>query len=154
MRLGFLRRIDGYDAPFEPGRTVTMREGKDVALLATGGCVTSALAASEALAADGIGASVVNVHTLKPLDRAAVESIAREIGRIVTVEEHSILGGLGGAVAEVVAELGVGRLARVGVRDVFCTEIAPYPELLRIHGIDADGIARAARALLGGSAAR
>jgi transketolase len=129
-----------------------MREGKDVALFATGGCVASALEAREALAAEGIEARVVNVHTLKPLDRVAVETAARETGRIVTVEEHSILGGLGGAVAEVMAELGVGRLARVGVRDVFCTEIAPYPELLRIHGIDAEGIARAARALLSAAA--
>jgi transketolase len=148
IRLGFLHSIKGYDAPFELGRAVTMREGKDVALFATGGCVASALKASEALSADGVEAKVVNVHTLKPLDRDAIESAARRIGRIVTVEEHSILGGLGGAVAEVIAELGVGRLARVGVRDVFCTEIAPYPELLRIHGIDADGIAKAARALL------
>jgi transketolase len=151
IRLGFLQPISDYDAPFVIGRAVTMREGKDVALFATGGCVASALEAREALAAEGIAASVVNVHTLKPLDHAAIETAARETGRIVTIEEHSILGGLGGAVAEVMAELGAGRLARVGVRDVFCTEIAPYPELLRIHGIDAAGIVRAARALLGAS---
>ncbi len=71
-------------------------------------------------------------------------------GKIVTVEEHSIHGGLGGAVAEIMAEIGVGRLARVGVRDVFCTEVAPYPELLRIHGLDADGIVAAARKLVEG----
>jgi transketolase len=154
IRLGFLRPIKDYDVPFELGRAVTMREGEDVALLATGGCVAASLEAREAVAADGIAARVVNVHTLKPLDRAAVESAAREIGRIVTVEEHSILGGLGGAVAEVMAEIGAGRLARVGVRDVFCTEIAPYPDLLRIHGIDAGGIAAAVRTLVHDSRAR
>ena len=74
---------------------------------------------------------------------------ARETGRLLTVEEHSILGGLGGAVAEVLAELGTGRLARVGLRDVFATEVAPYPELLRLHGLDAAGVEAAARALLG-----
>jgi transketolase len=148
IRLGFLRSIEGYEAPFEIGHAVTMREGKDVAIFATGGCVASALKAHDALSAEGIAASVVNVHTLKPLDRDAVERAARDVGRIVTVEEHSILGGLGGAVAEVIAELGIGRLSRVGVRDVFCTEIAPYPELLRIHGIDADGIVKTVRELL------
>jgi transketolase len=152
IRLGFLQRIPGYAADFEAGRAVTLREGKDLALFATGGCVAAALRAHEALAGEGVAARVVNVHTLKPLDRDAVENAARESGRIVTVEEHSILGGLGGAVAEVLAELGVGRLRRVGVRDVFCTEIAPYPELLRIHGIDAEGIVRAARTLLGAAA--
>jgi transketolase len=148
IRLGFLRPIPGYDAPFEVGRAVTMRAGKDLALFATGGCVASALEAGETLAAEGVEATVVNVHTLKPLDHDAIESAARSLGRVLTIEEHSILGGLGGAVAEVMAELGVGRLRRVGVRDVFCTEIAPYPELLRIHGIDAGGIVRAARSLL------
>jgi transketolase len=150
IRLGFLTPIDGYAAEFRVGEAVTMRAGKHVALIATGGCVATALAVHEALAADRIAARVVNVHTVKPLDRAAIERTVRETGRIVTIEEHSILGGLGGAVAEVMAELGTGRLARVGVRDVFCTEVAPYPELLRIHGLDAAGVERAARALLRG----
>ena len=126
-----------------------MREGGDVAILATGGTVQSALQAHEALKGAGIAARVINVHTLKPLDCDAVARAARETGHLVTVEEHFIAGGLGGAVAEVLAELGTGRLARVGVRDVFCTEVAPYPDLLRIHGIDAAGIERAVRALLG-----
>ena len=99
-------------------------------------------------AADGIAARVLNVHTLKPLDRAAVERAARETGRIVTVEEHfdhrrpRRRGRRGARRARRRPP------ARVGVRDVFCTEVAPYPELLRIHGIDAAGIERAARALL------
>jgi len=103
--------------------------------------VQAALAAHDTLRAQGITARVLNAHTLKPLDRAAVARAARETGGLVTVEEHFIDGGLGGAVAEVLAELGAGRLRRVGVRDRFCTEVVPYPELLRIHGIDADGIA-------------
>jgi transketolase len=89
------------------------------------------------------------MSTLKPLDREAVERAAAETGRVVTVEEHSINGGLGGAVAEIMAELGAGRLARVGVRDVFCTEIAPYQDLIRIHGLDAAGIEAAAIGLVG-----
>ncbi len=148
VRLGFTGYIDGYDAPLRVGEAVTMREGTDLAILATGSCVSAALQVHDTLKGDGVTARVLNIHTLKPLDRAAVERAARETGRLVTVEEHSIIGGLGGAVAEVLAELGVGTLRRVGVRDVFCTEVEPYPELLRIHGLDAAGIAAAARSLL------
>lgn len=148
IRLGFLAPIDGYDAAFKIGEIVSLRGGDDAAILATGSCVATALAAHEALRAAGIAARVLNVHTLKPLDRAAVERLARETGRLVTVEEHFIDGGLGGAVAEVLAELGVGRLRRVGVRDRFCTEVVPYPELLRIHGIDAAGVEAAVRELM------
>lgn len=147
IRLGFLMPIDGYDAPFAIGKAVTMREGSDMTLIATGGCVNTALMVHESLKAAGVTARVLNMHTLKPIDRAAVEQAARETGKLLTIEEHSINGGLGGAVAEIVAELGVGRLARVGVRDVFCTEVEPYPELLRIHGLDAAGVEAAAQAL-------
>jgi transketolase len=146
IRLGFLSPIAGYDAPFRLGEAVTMRSGTDLTLIATGGCVATALAAAAAL--DGISVRVLNIHTLKPLDRVAIENAARETGRLITIEEHSIVGGLGGAVAEIVAELGTGKLRRIGIRDVFCTEVEPYPELLRIHGIDAAAVERAARALL------
>jgi transketolase len=149
IRLGFLAPIDGYDALFRVGEIVSLRDGNDAAILATGSCVQTALAAHEALRADGIAARVLNVHTLKPLDRAAVETAARQTGRLVTVEEHFVDGGLGGAVAEILAELGVGRLRRVGVRDRFCTEVVPYPELLRVHGIDAAGVEAAVRELIG-----
>ena len=104
--------------------------------------------AHDALKTSGIAAGVINMHALKRLDRAAVEHAARATGRIVTVEEHSIIGGLGGAVAEVIAELGVSRLTRVGIRDVFCTEVEPYPDLLRIHGLDVAGVEAAVRAAL------
>jgi transketolase len=149
IRLGFLNPIDGYTADVRIGEAVTMRDGSDLTIIATGGCVGSALAAHDALRATGVSARVLNMHTLKPLDRAAVERAARETGRIVTAEAQSVIGGLGGAVAEVMAEVGVGRLARVGIRDVFCTEVEPYLELLRIHGLDAAGIEAAARALMG-----
>jgi transketolase len=149
VRLGFLSPIDGYDVPFRPGEVVTMREGTDVTLVATGGPVGTALAAAEALGQGGVSARVLNVHTVKPLDREAIARAARETRGLVTVEEHQVAGGLGGAVAEVLAELGTGRLARVGVRDTFCTETVPYPELLRIHGLDAAGVEAAARGLLG-----
>jgi transketolase C-terminal domain/subunit len=125
---------------------VRLRDGDDLTIAATGPSVGAALVALTALASDGITARVLNVHTVKPIDREAIACAARETGRLLTVEEHSIVGGLGAAVAEVLAELGTGRLARVGVRDVFCTEIGPYPELLRLHGLDASGIERAARA--------
>jgi transketolase len=148
IRLGFLRPIEGYDAPFKVGEAVTVRGGEDLSLIATGSCVNSAIEVHQALQRDGIRARVINVHTIKPLDRSVIERAARETGKVVTVEEHSIYAGLGGAVAEVMAELGIGRLARVGVRDVFCTEVAPYPDLLRIHGLDAAGIEKVARQLL------
>jgi len=148
VRLGALRRLEGYDAAFEVGRAVTVRPGSDVTLIATGGRLAAALEAHANLAGRGVSARVVNMHTLKPIDRDAVLQAAEETGRIVTVEEHTISGGLGGAVAEVLAERGVGRLERVGVRDVFCTEIAPHDELLRIHGLDAAGIEAAVEKLL------
>jgi transketolase len=148
IRLGFLMPIDGYNTEFRIGEAVTLREGNDVTVIATGGCVNIALIAHDMLKTAGISARIVNMHTLKPIDRTAIERAARETGHIVTVEEHSIIGGLGGAVAEMLAELGTGRLRRIGIRDVFCTEVAPYPELLNIHGIDAAGIEAAVRALL------
>ena len=148
IRLGFLSPIDGYDVPFHIGEAVTMRDGADATIMATGGCVNTALRAHDTLQANGIAAGVINMHTLKPLDRAAIERAARATERIVTVEEHSVIGGLGGAVAEVIAELGLGRLSRVGIRDVFCTEVEPYPDLLRTHGLDVAGVAAAVRAAL------
>jgi transketolase len=151
VRLGFLRPIEGYDSPFRAGEIVNMRDGSDLALVATGSCVAAALEVHDSLRRDGITARVLNVHTIKPLDSSAIERAARETRRIVTVEEHSIYAGLGGAVAEILAELGVGRLARVGIRDVFCTEVAPYADLLRIHGLDAASVVKAARALLSAS---
>jgi len=148
IRIGGLMGLDGYDVPFRIGEVVRVRDGRDLTIVATGPSVAPAVAAHEALKADGISARVLNVHTIKPLDRDAILTAARETTRLLTVEEHSIIGGLGGAVAEVLSQDGIGRLKRLGVNDVFCTEVAPYFELLRLHGLDAAGVEKAARALL------
>jgi len=113
IRIGGLMPIDGYDAPFRIGEVVTLRDGRDLTIIATGPSVAAALAAHDALRADGIGARVLNVHTIKPLERGVITTAARETGRLLTVEEHSIIGGLGGAVAEMLSEIGVGRLLTV-----------------------------------------
>ena len=89
---------DRPDYKFEIGKGVTLREGKDVAIIATGLCVSESLAAAEKLAADGINAKVINIHTIKPLDEDLVVAAAKECGKVVTVEEHSVIGGLGSAV--------------------------------------------------------
>ena len=109
----------------------------------------TALAAHDALRARPASRRGCSTCTRSSRSTApSIERAARETGRLVTVEEHFIDGGLGGAVAEILAELGSGRLRRVGVRDRFCTEVAPYAELLRIHGIDAAGVVAAVRELL------
>jgi transketolase len=148
LRVGYLRPIEGYDEEFEIGRAVPMREGSDVAIMATGASVAEAITAHALLKEQGVSARVLNVHSIKPVDRQAIESAAAEIGRIVTVEEHFAAGGLGGAVAEVLAELGTGRLLRLGLEDEFIMEVATYPEILKLAGLDAASIASAARSLL------
>lgn len=129
--------------PMEPlalGRIQPLRSGRDALLLASGLTVQPALAARELLAAQGIDAGVANVHTLKPLDEDFVRDAARGYPLLVTVENHSIVGGLGAAVAEVLAEAGTGtRLLRLGVRDAFA-EGASLPYLFRKHGLDEQGI--------------
>ena len=140
--------IEARREPFSPGKAATLREGTDLAIFATGTAVRTCLQVAELLAKDAISAGVLNVSTIKPIDRGAIETAAREVGLLLTVEEHSIVGGLGSAVAEVIAELGTGRLRRVGIPDRFCTEVAPYSELLAICGLDAAGVESAARDLL------
>ena len=116
VRLGGIMPIDGYDAPFQLGVSVTVRDGNDLTLVATGPSVSVALEVHDRLGRAGIGARVLNVHTIKPLDTAAIVQAVDDTQRLLTVEEHSVIGGLGGAVAEVLAELGRGRLARVGLQ--------------------------------------
>ena len=94
---------DNPDYKFEIGKGVTLREGSDVAIIATGLCVSESLAAAEKLAADGINAKVINIHTIKPIDEDLIVSAAKECGKVVTVEEHSVIGGLGSAVCEVLS---------------------------------------------------
>ena len=133
---------------FEIGKAITMREGKDVAIIAAGLPVASAMEAAEKLAAEGIEARVIDMHTIKPLDEEAVLRAAKEIGKIVTVEEHSIIGGLGSAVAEVLAEQYPAKLKRVGIYDRY-TESGPAEALIHHYGLDGEGVYNAVKAFLG-----
>ena len=135
----------GDDYKFEIGKGVKLAEGKDVALIATGIEVEQALAARELLAADGISASVVNIHTIKPLDEDLIVAEAQTCGAIVTCEEHSIIGGLGGAVAECLMQKCPTPVLRVGVEDVFGRS-GPAKELVSYFGLDAASIAAKAKA--------
>mgnify|MGYP000859271684 FL=1 len=132
---------------FEIGKAITMREGKNVAIIAAGLPVASAMEAAEKLAAEGIEARVIDMHTIKPLDEAAVLRAAKEIGKIVTVEEHSVIGGLGSAVAEVLAEQCPAKLKRVGVYDRY-TESGPAEALIHHYGLDGEGVYSAVKAFL------
>ncbi|HEX9711673.1 MAG TPA: transketolase C-terminal domain-containing protein [Actinomycetota bacterium] len=132
---------------FAFGEADALRDGGDVALIATGALVQSALAAADELAADGVSARVLNVHTLQPFDAQAVAEAARACGKVVAAEDHNVNGGLGSAVAEAIAEAGVGaRLVRVGLRSF--GESGKTDELYAKYGLDGAGVARAARSLL------
>ncbi|MCR4946475.1 MAG: transketolase family protein [Lachnospiraceae bacterium] len=124
---------------FELGKGVTLKDGNDITIIATGLCVGEALAAAEKLAADGISARVINIHTIKPIDEDIIVKAAKETKKIFTVEEHSIIGGLGSAVAEVLAEKVQAPLKRIGMNDVF-GESGPAVKLLEKYGLDAAGI--------------
>ena len=126
---------------FEIGKGVELRDGKDCTIIATGLCVGEALAAAETLAAKGIDAQVINIHTIKPLDEELVLAAAEKTGRIFTVEEHSVIGGLGDAVAAVLSEKCPTKLTKIGVNDVF-GESGPAVELLHKYELDAEGIAK------------
>lgn len=130
---------DTPDYKFELGKGVVLREGKDVTIIATGLCVCEALEAAEKLAVDGIEAKVINIHTIKPLDEELVVAAAKETGKVVTVEEHSIVGGLGSAVCDCLSEKAPTKVLKIGVNDVF-GESGPALELVKKHGLDADSI--------------
>lgn len=130
---------DRADYKFEIGKGVVLKEGKDVTIFATGLCVSSALEAAKKLTADGIDAEVVNIHTIKPIDRDLVIASATKTGKVVTAEEHSVIGGLGSAVAEVLSEEAPTQLLRIGVNDVF-GESGPAKELVAKYGLDGNGI--------------
>jgi transketolase len=125
---------------FEFGKADVLRDGKDVAVFCTGGIVSNTIHAVQALAGEGIDARVINIHTIKPLDADAVVKAARECGRVVTIEDHSIIGGLGGAVAEVLAEHAPTKMKRIGVQDVFGESGTPE-DLYRKYRFDAGGLA-------------
>ncbi|MGN0354219.1 MAG: transketolase family protein [Muricoprocola sp.] len=130
---------DRPDYKFEIGKGVTLKEGKDLTIVATGLPVAECLKAAEMLAADGIDAEVINIHTIKPLDEDLIVASAKKTGKVVTVEEHSIIGGLGGAVAECLGEKAPTKMLRIGMNDVF-GESGAAVALLHKYGLDAEGI--------------
>lgn len=138
---------DTEDYQFELGKAITLREGTDVTIIATGLPVSESLAAAEKLAADGISAEVINIHTNKPLDEEAVLKAAKKTGKIVTVEEHSVIGGLGSAVCDVVAREASAKVLKIGVNDVF-GESGPAVQLIKKYGLDADSIYEKVKAFL------
>ncbi len=130
---------DRPDYKFELGKGVVLREGKDVTIVATGLCVSSALEAAEKLAADGIDAKIINIHTIKPLDEELIVAAAKETGKVVTVEEHSVIGGLGSAVCDALAEKCPVPVKKIGVQDVF-GESGPAVSLLAKYKLDGEGV--------------
>ena len=130
---------DNEDYKFELGKGVVLREGKDVAIIATGLPVANCLEAAEKLAAEGIDAKVINIHTIKPLDEELIVAAAKETGKVVTVEEHSVIGGLGSAVCDVLCEQAPTKVLKIGVNDTF-GESGPAVELVKKYGLDADSI--------------
>ena len=135
---------DNPEYKFELGRGVTLRDGADVTIIGSGITVSIALEAAELLAAEGIDARVINIHTIKPIDREIIVKAAKETGAIVTVEEHNIIGGLGSAVAEVVCEECPAPMLRVGVEDKFGKSGAVVP-LLEEYGLTKENVAEKAR---------
>ena len=130
---------DREDYKFEIGKGVLLREGTDVTIVATGICVSAALEAAEKLAEDGINAEVINIHTIKPLDEELIIKSAKKTGKVVTAEEHSIIGGLGGAVSEALSEKAPTPVCRIGMTDIF-GESGSAGALVAKYGLDADGI--------------
>ncbi len=132
---------------FELGKAIPVREGKDAVVFATGIMLSFALEAADALAAEGIEISVVNVHTLKPIDEDTIVAYAKKTGRVITAEDHTVIGGLGGAVAEVLSEKCPTLMRRVGMNDCFGRS-APTEELLEKYGLNADAIIKAVKDLM------
>ena len=138
---------DRPDYKFEIGKGVVLKEGKDLTIIATGLEVNESLEAAKKLAEDGIDAEVINIHTIKPIDADLIVKSASKTGKVVTVEEHSIIGGLGGAVAEVLSEQCPTKMLRIGVRDTF-GESGPAVKLLEKYELDAAGIYKQIKAFL------
>jgi len=139
---------DNPDYKFEIGKGVLLKEGSDVTIIATGICVAEALAAAEKLAADGVNAEVINIHTIKPLDEELVVASAKKTGKVITVEEHSVIGGLGAAVCEVLSANCPTKVCRIGINDRF-GESGPAGALVAKYGLDGESIYQKAKAFLG-----
>lgn len=144
------QNVKDVNAPgyvFQMGKAVELVPGSDVTIMASGGTVYHAVDAAALLQKEGISAGVVNIHTIKPIDADSIASYAKKTGHIVTVEDHNIIGGLGSAVAEVIAETGTGKLTRHGLRDVFGESGSPEA-LYRKYRLDSPGIADVVREAL------
>ncbi len=139
--------ITAEDTPFIPGKANVMKDGKDVCIIATGLMVPKALEAAEQLKAEGIDAAVVNMHTIKPIDEECILKMAKQCKGIVTAEEHSIIGGLGSAVAEVLAGQPDVKFARVGIMDKFGKSGKPE-ELFEEYGLTAENIVKNCKSVL------
>ena len=131
--------IYGENEEFELGKAKFLRDGTDAAIIANGDTVRLAIAAAEELAAKGVSARVLDMHTIKPLDTEAVAAAINDCGKVVTVEDHNIINGLGGAVCCVAAEMGKGKVKRIGIQDQF-GQSAPYERLLAMNGITVENI--------------
>ncbi|MBU5474400.1 MAG: transketolase family protein [Clostridiales bacterium] len=138
---------DRPDYKFEIGKGVLLKEGKDVTIVATGLCVSESLAAAEKLAAEGIDAEVINIHTIKPLDGDIIAESAKKTGKVVTVEEHSVIGGLGSAVCDCLCEKAPTPVYKIGINDVY-GESGPAVKLIEKYGLDANGICEKVKAFL------
>lgn len=138
---------DRPDYKFEIGKGVVLKEGKDLTIIATGLEVNESLEAAKKLAEDGIDAEVINIHTIKPIDADLIVKSASKTGKVVTVEEHSVIGGLGGAVAEVLSEKCPTKMLRIGVKDTF-GESGPAVKLLEKYELDAAGIYKQIKAFI------
>ena len=138
---------DNPEYKFEIGKGVELRKGKDITIFATGLCVSETLKAAETLAANGIDAQVINIHTIKPIDEELIVAAAKETGKVVTVEEHSVIGGLGSAVCDVLSEKLPTPVLKIGVMDTF-GESGPAVELIKKYGLDADSICEKVKAFV------
>ena len=132
---------------FELGKGITLKEGKDVTIIATGLCVNEARQAVEMLAADGIDAELINIHTIKPLDEELVVASATKTGKVVTVEEHSVIGGLGSAVCDCLSEKAPTKVMKIGVNDTF-GESGPAVQLIKKYELDAESIYKKVKAFV------
>ena len=138
---------DNEDYKFEIGKGIVLREGKDLTIVATGLPVSNCLEAADMLAKDGIDAKVINIHTIKPLDSELIVAAAKETGRVITVEEHSVIGGLGSAVCDVLSEEAPVRVSKIGINDTY-GESGPAVELIKKYGLDANSIYNKIKTLL------
>ena len=138
---------DNPDYKFELGKGVLLKEGKDLTIVATGLMVSAALEAAEMLKKDGVDAEVINIHTIKPLDEDLIVASAKKTGKVVTVEEHSVIGGLGSAVCDCLSEKAPTPVKKIGVNDVY-GESGPAAALLHKYGLDAEGVYESVKAFL------